>query len=183
MLNIKNSSIEYLINGIKAMPYEPEFDRQITLQIYQWIDMIKGGRMTMSNDLKTLQKDISVIEEDFSLTWRPSNHFQLRSFNKYFGENLLSHVEIQALLKSVDTTEDAWDKLFGELSEQIKTPTLNDQQWLKLESRLGDFSPRDYQFPQITQKDIHKYLPIAVYFFTLKKNHHVSFLKNYINNF
>lgn len=151
MLNLGYTSFEYLINGIKAARYSHEFDREVTLQIYQWIEIIKSARMSIKQDLK------------------------------YFGDTCFTQPELYELIKSVDKSTDTWEKLFAELSYQVKSPAFNNHQYRQLEERLINFSPKDSEFPRLSAADIREYLYFAVYFFTLHKNSHISLLKYYIN--
>lgn len=174
MINLGFTSCEYLINGIKAARHTHEFDREVTLQIYQWIEVIKRGRMSIRKDIKKLQKDSHVSELVLE-------YLKAENFTKYFGDTSFTQSQLYELLKSVDNTKDTWEKLFAELSYHVKTPALNNNQYLQLEERLINFSPKDTEFPQISPADIHEYLYFAVYFFTLHKNSHISFIKYYLN--
>jgi len=150
-------------NEIAEAVNDPEKRRLIALYMYQWISVVKEGRLNIRAEL---QKQISNGSLKATVESMLSDD---ETFKRYFGETNFTKEELKEHLSKVDATQDNYNGLFQALSNIMKTPKLTDDEWQKLENALINFKNKDKEFPKITPEDIKEYLYVSVYYFALQK--------------
>jgi len=152
-----------LNKGIDAKIHEDNFDQQVALNIYNWIKVTKEGRFALRKSIKAWQNE----HQETSIKEAVAEIMTSENFNKIFGETEFKEEELKKRLASIDTSRDNWSYFFIEISNQLRIPELEQEEWKKLEEKLINFENKSSDFPELSPGDIREYLSIAVYFFSL----------------
>lgn len=170
-------TIKYIIDGVKASLHDDEFEQKMTLHLYQWVEVVKRGRLTIRKNLKDMENHLEQ-GKNFILSDAALEMLQ-GAFEHYFKEMTWSVPQLRELLSNIDDAHNTWEHLFHEVSQRVKIPALNEAQWQKLEQHLiNNSDQRDVS--KLSESDIKEYLSFAIYFFTLSNEKHVTMLKHFI---
>lgn len=150
-------------NQIADAVNDSERRRLIALNMYQWISVVKAGRLNIRAELQKHENNGSLKATIESML------NDEETFKRYFGETDFRQNDLIENLSKVDSHQDNYDNMFKALSNIMKTPKLKDQEWQQLEAALINFKDKNAEFPELSAEDIKEYLYVSVYFFTLEK--------------
>jgi hypothetical protein len=156
-----------IAKGISLKLDEKEFDRHVAYHMYQWINIVKQGRLAIRAELEAWIK----VHEGHgnSLCTAIEEVLQGDKFKQYFGDLNFKHEDMIKLLAQIGKDDDNLNGLFEKLSQLVKISELSEQEWLELERALLSFKDKT-DFPELSAEDIKTYLFVSVYYFTLVNN-------------
>jgi hypothetical protein len=174
------STVEYVMDGVKALKNEAQFKMEISRHLFQWMELVKRGRLAIRGELKEKEAKLKAENQEFSLSDASLELLRDQKFNHYFGSVSFSHEHLNQLLSRLDQTQNTWDNFFHTISIRMKIPELNEAEWEKLQTILLGHVGKEEDFAPLNLEDVNEYLYTAIYFFTLANHKHLDLLKFYL---
>lgn len=172
------STVKWLIAGVNAAKQGPVFDQEVSEHLYQWMLLIKRGRILLEKALKEHQLTCQNPHRDGSFCETVSCCLKNNNFYRNFAGTSFSEDDLSRILSNVPADQDTPEHLFRCLSNRVLLKDLNDVRWRRLKERLAVYMSRTDK-KELTVTEIEEYICFALYFFTLKTQS-LGILKTYL---
>lgn len=173
------SSVKWLIAGVSAAKNSAAFDQEVSEHLYQWMVLIKRGRLALRKALVEHQQSCTKHHRDIFRCETVSCYLQGPCFDSYFKNTNFKEDDLNTLLTTIPAQDDNQEHLFACLSERVKLRELSDAQQQGLKERLARYI-RDADKKELSNIEIAEYINFAAYFFTLNKERSIAILKAYL---